>query len=30
MKTIFGKASEGDNIKKTLDTFLEKLMGAIK
>ena len=27
---IFGKVNEGDHIKKTVDTFLEKLMRATK
>ena len=30
IKPIFGKVNEGDEIKKTLDQFLEKLMRATK
>ena len=30
IESIFGKVNEGDEIKKTLDTFLEKLMRATK
>ena len=30
IKSIFGKVNEGDEIKKTSDKFLEKLMRATK
>ena len=30
IEPIFGKVNEGDEIKKTLDIFLEKLMRATK